>query len=396
MIPNLDKSAWKRVALRDVVRHITDRVDAETSGLERFLAGEHIPSGNLAITDWGIIGRDPIGPMFYKRFQPGHVLYVSRRTYLRKVAVPEFEGITGEKTFVLETLDRTILLQEFLPFVLSAEHFHTYAIANSRGSVNPYLNWGELAAYEFDLPPLDEQKRIADLLWAVEHHRLSLVRSRQDASQVLRQFLHQCYTGASGPKHAIADLCTEVVGGVWGSPEGENEVDVLALGPRVYAPGTTGFVTDDSPVRSITKRQAATRIVKMNDIILERSGGSPDQPVGRVVIAGAGLEPCIPTDFQRLLRPNRDLVEPRYLFWQLKYDWMTGRTLDYSRRTTNITNLSVKDYLARTLQVPSRDYQLRVLAEVDRLETALASIDGETSALTAVRSSLLTDIFRGQ
>lgn len=39
---NLDKSSWKRVAFRDVVRHITDRVDAETSGLERFLAGEHI------------------------------------------------------------------------------------------------------------------------------------------------------------------------------------------------------------------------------------------------------------------------------------------------------------------------------------------------------------------
>ena len=169
----LDKSAWKRVTLGEVVRHVTDRVDAEASGLERFLAGEHIPSGSLAITDWGVIGRDPIGPMFYKRFQPGHVLYVSRRTYLRKVAVPDFEGVTGEKTFVLESVDRDVLLQEFLPFVLSAEVFHDYAIRNSRGSVNPYLNWGELAAYEFDLPPLDDQKRIADLLWAVERQRLA-------------------------------------------------------------------------------------------------------------------------------------------------------------------------------------------------------------------------------
>ncbi|MFB8168372.1 restriction endonuclease subunit S [Kitasatospora purpeofusca] len=172
---NLDKTAWKRVTLRDVVRHVTDRVDAETSGLERFLAGEHIPSSSLSITDWGVIGRDPIGPMFYKRFKPGHVLYVSRRTYLRKVAVPEFEGITGEKTFVLETLDENLLLQEFLPYVLSAERFHAHAIAHSRGSVNPYLNWGELAAYEFDLPPLNEQQRLADLLWSIERHRRSIV-----------------------------------------------------------------------------------------------------------------------------------------------------------------------------------------------------------------------------
>ena len=76
---NLDKSTWKRVSLGDVVRHVTDRVDPETSALERFLAGEHIPSGSLAITDWGVIGRDPMGSMFYKRFKPGHVLYVSRR-----------------------------------------------------------------------------------------------------------------------------------------------------------------------------------------------------------------------------------------------------------------------------------------------------------------------------
>ena len=170
----LDKAAWKRVALRDVACHVTDRVDPVTSGLERFLAGEHIPSGDLAITSWGVIGEDPMGPMFYKRFKPGHVLYVSRRTYLRKVAVSDFEGITGEKTFVLNTIDPNVLLQEFLPFVLSAERFHAYALANSRGSVNPYLNWGELAAYEFDLPPLDEQERIADLLWSLERHRRSL------------------------------------------------------------------------------------------------------------------------------------------------------------------------------------------------------------------------------
>jgi type I restriction enzyme S subunit len=171
MTLNLDKSDWKHVTLGEVIRHVTDRVDPQTSGLERFLAGEHIPSNNLGIREWGVIGQDPIGPMFYKRFQPGHVLYVSRRSYLRKTAVPHFTGICGEKTFVLETINQSVLLQEFLPFLLSAERFHEYAIAMSRGSVNPYINWTDIAAYEFDLPPLDEQKRIANLLWAIEWHR---------------------------------------------------------------------------------------------------------------------------------------------------------------------------------------------------------------------------------
>ncbi|MFF3468450.1 restriction endonuclease subunit S [Streptomyces sp. NPDC002619] len=219
MTLDLDRASWKRVALGDIAKHVTDRVDAETSGIERFLAGEHIPSNDLTITQWGVIGRDPIGPMFYKRFKPGQVLYVSRRSYLRKTAVPDFEGITGEKTFVLESRDETVLLQRFLPFVLSAEVFHAYAVANSRGSVNPYINWTELANYEFDLPPLDEQQRLSDLLWALERYRLS-IRERADhawdaAAVVLRHAweaerkltigdIGKCVTGST-PSKANAD-----------------------------------------------------------------------------------------------------------------------------------------------------------------------------------------------
>ncbi|MFE7312907.1 restriction endonuclease subunit S [Streptomyces sp. NPDC057555] len=392
---SLDKTAWKRVTLRDVVRHVTDRVDAETSGLERFLAGEHIPSGSLAITDWGVIGRDPIGPMFYKRFKPGHVLYVSRRTYLRKVAVPEFEGITGEKTFVLETLDENLLLQEFLPFVLSAERFHAYAIAHSRGSVNPYLNWGELAAYEFDLPPLDEQKRLADLLWALERHRVELDGQVSAVEAALQHFLADSFRTAPGPQIKIVDLCTHVIGGIWGSPEGKAEVDVLALGPRVYSDGATQLATDGSPVRSVSRRQAEVRLVRDGDIILERSGGSPSQPVGRVVVARGELAPCVPTDFQRLLRPNPEVVEPRFLFWRLRHDWAAGVTRDYAKKTTNITNLSVKDYIARSIAVPSLANQIQLLGRVASFEDTLASVIMEKSELAALRRSLHEETFRG-
>ncbi|NNJ02694.1 hypothetical protein HHX38_00820 [Streptomyces sp. PKU-MA01144] len=392
---NLDKTAWKRVTLRDVVRHVTDRVDAETSGLERFLAGEHIPSGSLSITDWGVIGRDPIGPMFYKRFKPGHVLYVSRRTYLRKVAVPEFEGITGEKTFVLETLDENLLLQEFLPFVLSAERFHAYAIAHSRGSVNPYLNWGELAAYEFELPPLDEQQRLADLFWALERHRTELDVQVSAIEAALQCFLADSFRAAPGPQVKIVDLCTDVIGGIWGSPQGEAEVDVLALGPRVYANGATQLATDESPVRSVSRRQAEVRLVRDGDIILERSGGSPSQPVGRVVIAHGELAPCIPTDFQRLLRPNREVVEPRFLFWRLRHDWMAGVTRNYAKKTTNITNLSVKDYIARSIAVPPLVDQTHLLGRVTSFEETLTSVARECSELDVLRRSLHDEIFRG-
>jgi type I restriction enzyme S subunit len=267
MTLNLDKSDWKHVTLREVIRHVTDRVDPETSGLERFLAGEHIPSNSLEIHEWGLIGQDPVGPMFYKRFQPGHVLYVSRRAYLRKTAVPRFTGICGEKTFVLETSDQSILLQEFLPFVLSADRFHKYAIMMSRGSVNPYINWRELAAYEFDLPPIAVQKCIADLLWGIERHEVQLHaaagKARTAASALVTELRQR--TGRSIRLREVATVRNGQTfpKSLQGSTEGDvpffkvsdldssgnerwltcsanwiNESDVSALGAKLMAPGT--------------------------------------------------------------------------------------------------------------------------------------------------------------
>jgi type I restriction enzyme S subunit len=100
------------------------------------------------------------------RFKPGQVLYGSRRTYLRKVAVAEFEGICANTTYVLEPKDPSVLLPDFLPFVMSTETFHEHSIKQSKGSVNPYINFSDIEWYEFPLPPVDEQRRIADLLWA--------------------------------------------------------------------------------------------------------------------------------------------------------------------------------------------------------------------------------------
>lgn len=111
------------------------------------------------------------------------------------------------------------------------------------------------------------------------------------------------------------------------------------------------------------------------------------------MIAGDGLEACIPTDFQRLLRPDQNLVEPRYLFWRLRRDWQVGVPRHYSKRTTNIANLSVKPYLAREIPLPARDAQLEVLTRIDVFQATLAALNDEAKAVGVVNSSTMTEIF---
>ena len=160
--------AATRVLFGDVVRKVSDKVDPWDSGLERYVAGEHMETDDLRIRRWGLIGDDYLGPAFHMRFKPGHVLYGSRRTYLRKVALAEFEGITANTTFVLETKDPVRLMPELLPFLMQTDAFHSYSIKHSKGSVNPYVNFSDLEAFEFLLPPIQEQARLVEALVAAQ------------------------------------------------------------------------------------------------------------------------------------------------------------------------------------------------------------------------------------
>ncbi|MEU5675723.1 restriction endonuclease subunit S [Streptomyces rochei] len=387
---NLDKSAWRRVTLGNVAKHVTDRVDAETSGLERFLAGEHIPSNDLAIAQWGTIGRDPIGPMFYKRFKPGHVLYVSRRSYLRKTAVPEFEGITGEKTFVLESRDESVLLQRFLPFVLSAEVFHSYAVANSRGSVNPYINWTELANYEFALPPLDVQQRLADLLWTVEKER----RAAHTLSMTLASTASAIFENYAS-RRSSEELSNWVVRIDAGrspkaspEPAGSDEFGVL----KVSAVGAGVFVSEENKRLLSDEEFRPGDSVWAGDLLITRANA---------VVANVARPCLVEADYPNLMLSDKTLrivpregVSTRVLLAALQARSYRAHVRE-SVGGTEAKNISQKRILKGPVPRLERD-------EIDELEQHLQANDRtrhaarkRTEAACALKGSLVTGIFGG-
>lgn len=385
---NLDKSAWKRVALGDVAKHVTDRVDAETSGLERFLAGEHIPSNDLAITQWGIIGRDPIGPMFYKRFKPGHVLYVSRRSYLRKTAVPEFEGITGEKTFVLESCDESVLLQRFLPFVLSAEVFHSYAVANSRGSVNPYINWTELANYEFDLPPLDEQQRLADLLWAVERYRLATTQGRDAASLLRSALVRERLSDGSMTEVPLGTLIrpgTSITYGiVQAGPEVEDGVPYIRVSDMTDGVLSVCGMKRTSP--GIAERFERSR-VESGDLVVALRGRT-----GLTLRVPSELDGANLTQGTARVAVDDAQVDPDYVLTIMNSDWMS-RKINKQAKGSTFTELTLA--ALRSLPIPrlGRTEEAALLAELTAFDGATCASSEDLDSLGELRRLLLNNVF---
>jgi restriction endonuclease S subunit len=188
------KPGWRKVKFGEVVRQCKEKTDPETSGLERYVAGDHMDTDDLRLRRWGEIGSGYLGPAFHMRFKPGQVLYGSRRTYLRKVAVADFDGICANTTFVLEPKDPDELLPEFLPFLMQTDAFNNFSVKNSKGSVNPYINFSDLARFEFVLPPISEQTRIVELLTAFEDGLRALEHCKQSCVDLYHRLVEDNYS----------------------------------------------------------------------------------------------------------------------------------------------------------------------------------------------------------
>jgi len=182
-----------RVKFGDIVRKVNDKVDPSVDDIERFVAGEHMDTDEQKIFRFGNVGEGYLGPAFHMRFKPGHILYGSRRTYLRKVAMADFEGVCSNTTFVIapsdDRLDASYLLN-----VMSTERFHQNSISLSKGSTNPYINFSDLAAYEFELPSIEEQQRIVELLSGVDAHAEALRNQLHVANETRKSVLHHLLT----------------------------------------------------------------------------------------------------------------------------------------------------------------------------------------------------------
>ncbi len=183
------------VKLSNVIRRAQTKVDKDNTDLIFYVGGEHIVSENIRVHSRGIIAESTIGPMFYYGFKAGDFLLVSRNPHLKKAGLVDFDGICSEKTFVLETADSDVLLPEFLPFVLQNERFWDYAYRHRHGSTNTFINWSTLANYEFELPDLETQRKLAEVLWSINdtmdaYKKLISATDELVKSQFMEQFFY--------------------------------------------------------------------------------------------------------------------------------------------------------------------------------------------------------------
>lgn len=124
---------------------------------------EHLVPEEVTLTAWDE-GSDNT---FTKMFRKGNVLFGRRRAYLKKAAVAPFDGICSGDITVIEAIPDRILPM-LLPFIIQNDELFDFAVGKSAGSLSPRVKWEHLKNYEFELPDMDKQRELAELLWAMD------------------------------------------------------------------------------------------------------------------------------------------------------------------------------------------------------------------------------------
>jgi len=190
-----------QVKYGDVVKEVKINIDRTNNPYEYYVAGDHMDSEDLTIRRKGSFATDDVGPAFTRLFKPGQILYGSRRTYLKKVAVADFEGICSNTTFVLETKDESILRQRLLPFIMLTDDFTKWSISKSKGSTNPYILFSDLANYVFELPDIARQDELVELLWQAYETKESYKKMIQATDEMVKsQFIEKIGDTRTNPK----------------------------------------------------------------------------------------------------------------------------------------------------------------------------------------------------
>ena len=128
-----------------------------------YIGLEHLDTGSLNVTRFGS-DVAPIGEKLVMR--KGDVLFGKRRAYQKKVAIAPFDGIFSAHGMVLRPQEK-VVDRKFFPLFISSDYFLDAAIKISVGSLSPTINWRDLKDLEFELPDLDTQKELAEVLWAI-------------------------------------------------------------------------------------------------------------------------------------------------------------------------------------------------------------------------------------
>ncbi len=368
----------------DIIYNITEKKKPTDEDRLNYIGLEHLDSDNLFIRRWGA-ERTPDGEKSV--IKKGDVLFGKRRAYQRKVAISPIDGVFSAHGMVLRPKE-DVIAKDFLPFFISSDTFLNEAIRISVGGLSPTINWKDIKVLEFDLPSLSEQKVLAAKLWAAYEVKQSYLEMIEAIDELVKSRFIEMFGNAKNTK-PLSDCIGTTFPGEWGEDDSD--------GTGVNVIRTTNFTNSGKLDLSnvVTRKIDQAKIDKKHlipgDIILERSGGTADNPVGRVVYFEA-IGTFLFNNFTQLLR-CKEGVNSLFVFYSLYnyYHTHKSKIRSMGNKTTGIQNLKMDKYWEIPIADATPEQQEQFVRLFKQADKSKSELRKSLEAINKVIKSLINE-----
>ena len=383
--------------------------------------------GTLSFDDCLYINKETHEGMLYRsQVSEGDLLVKITgvgRMAIASVAPEGFIGNTNQHMVVVKTGNKEI--SKYLARYLNLDIIEKIASRHSTGGTRPALDYPSVKNLPIiegiDFSPIDraielkkekesEAQQLLDSIAPYLLNELGIILPNENYGLEKRMFyisssecidkridpkkyspkkkdLYRAIENSLFPKYSLASFIVDSCSGDWGS---DGEVDIVPPGwTKCVVLRGTEF--NNMYNLSISQEKVKKRLIQtdkfkkiqphLNDIIIEKSGGSDDQPVGRVAIVDIEDYNSIPLSFSNFLMKIRVKgIDANYLYYFLKTIYNIGGTDSMQSQTNGIRNLIIKEYLEQKVVVPSLEKQQEISNHISeiRLKAKQLQEEGES------------------
>lgn len=372
---------YSTVRFGDMVQNINERILPEDAEGLPYVGLEHLDPESLKIRRWGTPDEVEAQKL---RFYTGDIIFGKRRYYQKKLAVADFDGICSAHAMVLRAKPN-VVLPEFLPFFMQSEMFFERAMAISVGSLSPTINWSTLAKQEFPLPPMDEQRRIAEILWALEETYDAFQHVYLELGQVKKSFVESAFS-TSDKIACCGDFTEFITTGSRGWAEHYVEAGSIFL--RVTNLTRENTELDLSDLKYVippeTTEKHRTR-VKPGDLLVSASAD-----LGRVAVIPHNFPEAYINQHVAIVR-FRDEVNARYVANYFLSRMGQRQFLKYNEGGTK-SSLNFRGI--QSLQFPfiEKEHQENILRSIDEIDSNITKTLKHLEAIKTLKTQLIYEL----
>lgn len=362
-----------------------------------YLGLEHIERGGA------IIGAKPVdkGELASSKFKftKQHLLYGKLRPYLAKIALPDFSGICS--TDILPILPGPELDRRFLCYFLRQPFMVDYANSLASGVNLPRLSPLSLAKFVIPLPPLPEQKRIAEVLDKADELRAKCRAAIEKLDSLTQSiFLEMFGDPVTNPKGwkrlPFCEILTKIDSG-WSPvcldrPVSGNEWGVLKLGAITwceYNPAENKALPPEiKPVPTIEIKPGDLLFVRKNTYELVAACALVRETPSHLMMSDLIFRLCLHPDSK---------IDPCFLHQLLIYPSKRREIQKLAGGSaSSMPNISKSKLQAALVEIPPLPLQRKFANIVGVLEKLKSSHRASLEKLDALFASLQDRAFKGK